>query len=73
MAQLFPDSGAAGALNDLAILLFVVDTVCENAPGYGSPGCRDHPDAATRACRTSKATVPSDDHPPARQPDRVTN
>jgi hypothetical protein len=28
MAQLFPDSGAAGALNDLAILLFVVDAGC---------------------------------------------
>ena len=25
LAQLFPDSGAAGVLNDLAILLFVVD------------------------------------------------
>jgi hypothetical protein len=28
MAQLFPDSGAAGVLNDLAILLFVVDAGC---------------------------------------------
>jgi hypothetical protein len=27
-AQLFPDSGAAGALNDSAILLFVVDAGC---------------------------------------------
>jgi hypothetical protein len=28
MAQLLPDSGAAGALNDVAILLFVVDAGC---------------------------------------------
>ncbi len=28
LAQLFPDSGAAGALNDLAILLFIVDAGC---------------------------------------------
>jgi hypothetical protein len=27
-AQLFPDSAAAGALNDVAILLFVFDAVC---------------------------------------------
>ena len=27
-AQLFPDSAAAGALNDVAILLFVVDAAC---------------------------------------------
>jgi peptidoglycan/LPS O-acetylase OafA/YrhL len=28
LAQLFPDSAAAGALNDAAILLFVVDAAC---------------------------------------------
>jgi MerR family regulatory protein len=28
LAQLFPDSGAAGVLNDLAILLFVIDAGC---------------------------------------------
>jgi len=28
LAQLFPDSGVAGVLNDLAILLFVVDAGC---------------------------------------------
>lgn len=28
LAQLFPDSGAAGGLNDVAILLFVVDAGC---------------------------------------------
>ena len=27
-AQLFPDSAAAGALNDVAILLFVIDAAC---------------------------------------------
>jgi hypothetical protein len=28
MAQLFPDSAAAGPLNDVAILLFVIDAAC---------------------------------------------
>jgi peptidoglycan/LPS O-acetylase OafA/YrhL len=53
VAQLFPDSGAAGVLNDLAILLFVVDAGCaviteagvlqrRRVPGMSSSAAGEH-------------------------------
>jgi peptidoglycan/LPS O-acetylase OafA/YrhL len=49
LAQLFPDSGAAGLLNDLAILLFVVEAGCAVISDAGVLRLTRVPRAGSRA------------------------
>ena len=49
LAQWFPESGAAGVLNDLAILLFVVDAGCAVITEAGVLQRRRVPDPSSSA------------------------
>ncbi len=65
LAQLFPDAGAAGVLNDLAILLFVVDAGCAVA---GDTGVLRWPRGPGTGSRASREVAQTDS--PARRPSR---